>query len=263
VAGGAAVQALVGLRIMVYGVGPREMAANAAQPSLPDWYGDAIPYYAALIVLELAVARARGKALYRASDSACGVMLGLAQTLAAPWFQWLRLTTFAWVHAHLRFASLDPSLWSTYAATFASVDLAYYWMHRSAHEFHALWSAHSVHHSGEDYNLATSLRQGLHQQAFSWLFRVPVVLFVSPKVMLQHDALNVIFMFLLHTPLVGSLGPLERVFNTPSHHRMHHRPPGNCNYGGMLIVWDVIFGSWVLRRVAPVRCSLSESGPVA
>mmetsp|Transcript_34937 Transcript_34937/g.93463 ORF Transcript_34937/g.93463 Transcript_34937/m.93463 type:complete len:98 (-) Transcript_34937:934-1227(-) len=87
------------------------------------------------------------------------------------------------------------------------------------HEWHVMWIGHSVHHSGEDYNMATGLRQGVVQPMMG-------------------------YMYWIHTDLVNRLPlGLEYIFNTPMAHRMHHRPPGNCNYAGMLIIWDRMFGT--------------------
>lgn len=118
-------------------------------------------------------------------------------------------------------------------------------MHRYSHEYHLLWSAHSVHHSGEDYNLATALRQGMGQNLYSWAFSLPLAFFFPPSCYVGHNALNTLYQFWIHTELVGHLGPLEYVLNTASHHRMHHRPPGNCNYAGVFIIWDRMFGTFV------------------
>lgn len=124
-------------------------------------------------------------------------------------------------------------------------DLSYYWLHRYAHELHALWGSHSIHHSGERYNFATALRQGSVQAAYGWFFYLPwAIIGLPPSQYFRHDQLNTLFQFWVHTEIVGRLPPLiELIFNTPSHHRLHHRPPGNCNYGGLFIIWDRLFGT--------------------
>eukprot|EP00462_Mataza_sp_D1_P018595 CAMPEP_0175139806 /NCGR_PEP_ID=MMETSP0087-20121206/11119_1 /TAXON_ID=136419 /ORGANISM="Unknown Unknown, Strain D1" /LENGTH=366 /DNA_ID=CAMNT_0016422881 /DNA_START=334 /DNA_END=1434 /DNA_ORIENTATION=- len=134
--------------------------------------------------------------------------------------------------------------WVQWVALFLATDCAYYWFHRMAHEWHWMWSAHSVHHSGEFYNFALALRQGALQSASSSLFYLPLALFFSPPVALAHRELNTLYQFWIHNSVVGHLGPLEHIFNTASHHRVHHRPPGNCNYAGVLIVWDRMFGTF-------------------
>eukprot|EP01038_Epipyxis_sp_PR26KG_P008986 gene8986-12119_t len=132
------------------------------------------------------------------------------------------------------------------------VDFAYYAFHRSAHELHVIWSGHSVHHSGERYNLSTALRQGVIQHLIGWTFYLPLaVLGLPPHHFKRHSSLNFVSQFWFHTELIGRLPwMLELFLNTPSHHRMHHRPPGNCNYGGFLIIWDRLFGTFQSESIA-------------
>mmetsp|Transcript_34940 Transcript_34940/g.93472 ORF Transcript_34940/g.93472 Transcript_34940/m.93472 type:complete len:352 (-) Transcript_34940:11-1066(-) len=115
------------------------------------------------------------------------------------------------------------------------------------HEWHVMWIGHSVHHSGEDYNMATGLRQGVVQPMMGWIFYIPLALLgLHPAPFRAHAQLNTLYMYWIHTDLVNRLPlGLEYIFNTPMAHRMHHRPPGNCNYAGMLIIWDRMFGTYV------------------
>jgi alkylglycerol monooxygenase len=137
-----------------------------------------------------------------------------------------RVTTMAWDSLPCWFALV------------LLVDFFYYWLHRSAHTWHLLWGTHILHHSGEDYNLSTALRQSGLQSFVSIFFQLPLALLGFSPVMLQtHRSLNVLYQFWIHTSMMGWLGPVEYVLNTPSNHRMHHRPPGNCNYAGVLIIW--------------------------
>ena len=126
-------------------------------------------------------------------------------------------------------------------------DCGYYWFHRIVHEYHFLWAlGHSVHHSGEDYNLACALRQGAGQGFTSWPFYLPLALAgFPPAAFAAHSQCNTLYQFWVHTEMVGRLGPLEMIFSTPAAHRMHHKPPGNCNYAGVLIIWDKMFGTYV------------------
>lgn len=122
----------------------------------------------------------------------------------------------------------------------------YYWYHRTLHEFHVMWASHSVHHSGEDYNLATGLRQGVFQPFWAPPFYCWMALLgFPPAAFAAHAQLNTLYMYWIHTDVVSRLpGPLEYIFNSPMPHRLHHRPPGNCNYAGMFIIWDRMFGTY-------------------
>lgn len=155
---------------------------------------------------------------------------------------------YDFVYNNMRIATVNSKehvMFSYFCLLFGK-DLGYYWAHRMFHEYHIMWVGHSVHHSGEDYNLGCALRQGVGQPMFGWLFYTPLALLgFHPNAYAAHAQLNLLFMFLLHTDCVGRM-PLgiEYIFNTPSAHRMHHRPPGNCNYAGMLIIWDRMFGTY-------------------
>ncbi len=139
---------------------------------------------------------------------------------------------------------------------FLGVDCAYYWFHRVAHEYNAPWAGHVVHHSSEDYNLAVALRQGTFQGLFSWVFYLPLALIGFPPAWFAAvSSFDTLYQFWIHTRLIGKLGPLEWVFNTPSHHRVHHaRNPKylDRNYAGTLIIWDRMFGTFQAEEEEPV-----------
>jgi hypothetical protein len=135
-----------------------------------------------------------------------------------------------------------------WVACFLGVDLCYYWFHRLSHERNGLWATHIVHHSSEEYNLAVALRQSAVGSAFSWVFYLPLALAGFPPVMfLACSSFNTLYQFWIHTRAIGTLGPLEWVMNTPSHHRVHHACNPKYidrNYAGVFIVWDRLFGSF-------------------
>jgi alkylglycerol monooxygenase len=146
--------------------------------------------------------------------------------------------------------------WVVAILLFLGVDCAYYWFHRVAHEFNAPWAGHVVHHSSEDYNLAVALRQGTFQGLFSWIFYLPLALVGFPPAWFAAvSSFDTLYQFWIHTRLIGKLGPLEWVLNTPSHHRVHHaRNPKylDKNYAGTLIIWDRMFGTFQPEEEEPV-----------
>jgi sterol desaturase/sphingolipid hydroxylase (fatty acid hydroxylase superfamily) len=143
-----------------------------------------------------------------------------------------------------------------WAACFLGQDFLYYWFHRFSHEVNAGWAAHVVHHQSEEYNLTVALRQGALQPAVSWAFYLPLaVLGFPPAMFLAVSSFNTLYQFWIHTRLIGRLGALELVLNTPSHHRVHHaRNPRyiDRNHGGTLIVWDRLFGTFAREEAEPV-----------
>jgi hypothetical protein len=147
---------------------------------------------------------------------------------------------------------------------FVAVDLAYYWWHRLSHEVNVLWAAHVVHHQSEDYNLAVALRQAVATSFTSLPFYLPLALVGVPTVVYATvSAFSTLYQFWIHTELVGKLGPLEAVLNTPSHHRVHHAVNPRYldrNYGATLIVWDRLFGTFAEEREAPVYGTVKPFG---
>lgn len=136
---------------------------------------------------------------------------------------------------------------------FLGVEFAYYWMHRASHEIRWLWASHVVHHTPEQIHLASAFRLGATEVfTGTWLFYFPLYwLGLNPLAVSGMLSLNLFYQFWLHTDLVRRLGPLEWVFNTPAHHRVHHASNGEYldrNYGGILIIWDRLFGTFAAER---------------
>jgi sterol desaturase/sphingolipid hydroxylase (fatty acid hydroxylase superfamily) len=160
------------------------------------------------------------------------------------------VASLAWSH-RLTTIPLDTS-WGL-ALLLSGEELAYYWAHRAGHEVRWMWASHVVHHTPEHLHLASALRiGGTELLSGGWLFRVPLYLLgFHPLAVASMQAINLAYQFWLHTELVGRLGPLEAVFNTPSHHRVHHASNPDYldrNYGGILIVWDRLFGTFAHER---------------
>ncbi|WP_295893457.1 sterol desaturase family protein [uncultured Vibrio sp.] len=128
-------------------------------------------------------------------------------------------------------------------------DFFYYWFHRASHRVRWMWAAHVVHHSSERMNFSTAFRQSLmYPLAGMWLFWLPLVIIgFDPKLVMFVVLLNLGLQFFVHTQAIRTLGPLEYLFNTPSHHRVHHgvnKQYIDKNYAGVLIIWDKFFGTF-------------------
>jgi sterol desaturase/sphingolipid hydroxylase (fatty acid hydroxylase superfamily) len=204
----------------------------------------AIPAFLGLLALELALARARGRAIQETRDTATSLSLGVGSLFFAAAWKTVSAGLYVGVHERTPFA-LGEGAWA-FAGALVAVDFAYYWFHRLHHEVRVLWASHVPHHSSQRYNLATALRQSW--TPFTGLpFYLPLALFFSPLQIATAYGVNLLYQFWIHTELIGRLGPLERVLNTPSHHRVHHGANVRYldrNYAGILIVWDRWFGSF-------------------
>ncbi len=209
----------------------------------------AIPAFMGLIVLEVWWARRTGRAeVYRFSDSIADLSCGVMQQVLKIFIVTFTAAAYIWVEGRFGLWALsaeDPLVW---VATFFGVDFCYYWFHRMSHQVNFLWAAHVVHHQSEEYNLTVALRQSALQPGLSWLFYIPLALIgVPPLVFFVHASVNTLYQFWIHTRLVGRLGPLEWVLNTPSHHRVHHGQNPQYidkNHAGILIIWDRLFGTF-------------------
>ncbi|MFC5048224.1 sterol desaturase family protein [Aquimarina hainanensis] len=142
---------------------------------------------------------------------------------------------------------IPHTIWSWVLAFFVA-DFTYYWMHRLEHEHRILWASHSVHHSSEDYNLTIAMRLSIVEGLFEWMFLIPMVLIgFSPFQAIVSLILVAQFQTWIHTERIKKLGWLDEVFNTPSVHRVHHGSNDKYldkNYGGVLIIWDKLFGTF-------------------
>jgi len=200
-----------------------------------------IPLFFILIGIEMVAARVLERRVYRFADSFADLGCGMVEQLLGAMVKGLLFAGYLALYAKARLFDLPQNSWVVFAVCFLAVDFLYYWFHRTSHEVGAFWAAHSVHHQSEEYNLTVALRQGALQGFFSWIFYLPLALLgFAPTTVLTCSALTTLYQFWIHTRLIGKLGPLEWILNTPSHHRVHHgRNPRyvDRNHAGVLIVW--------------------------
>ncbi|KAM4601289.1 alkylglycerol monooxygenase [Polymixia lowei] len=236
-----------GVRSVFYMIPPNESSFQDVE-DVPQYVQQATPFFMGLMVLEVVVGWLKnGGSVVTISDGITSVSAGMVSRLPALFMRGCEVTSYIYVWNHYRLVELPwDSAWTWWLA-FLGVDFCFYWVHRLSHEVSFIWAAHQVHHSSEYYNLTTALRQSLTQQFTSWIFYLPMALAVPPSVFAVHIQLNLLYQFWIHTELIRDLGPLEWVLNTPSHHRVHHGRNLYCidkNYGGALIVWDRLFGTF-------------------
>ncbi|AIF46066.1 sterol desaturase family protein [Dyella japonica] len=209
----------------------------------------ATPVFFALIALELLVAKLRGRSVYHSTDAINSLGLGVISQIVAVFSKLLTLGIYAWcVQRFALFALPANSVW-VWITALLCYDFFYYWLHRAGHEVNILWAAHVVHHQSEDYNLSTALRQTGSGVLLGWLFYLPMAIVGFPlEVFVVVALIDLLYQFWVHTELVGRLGWFDRVFCSPSNHRAHHAVNDKYldrNYGGILIVWDRLFGTFV------------------
>jgi sterol desaturase/sphingolipid hydroxylase (fatty acid hydroxylase superfamily) len=210
----------------------------------------ATPFFILTIILEIVLARA-GKlhANYEAKDTAVSLGMGLGSTIAGVLLGGAVAAASLWAYQYRLFDIPMTAIWA-WLALFFLEDLTYYWFHRLAHERRFWWASHVNHHSSQHYNLSTALRQtwtgGL---AGTWLLWLPLAFLGFPPAMIAiQKGISLVYQYWIHTEAIRRLPAwFEAVFNTPSHHRVHHaRNPRylDKNYAGVLIIWDRMFGTF-------------------
>ena len=134
------------------------------------------------------------------------------------------------------------------AAAVLGWDFIYYWNHRFMHESRYMWAIHVVHHSSERYNLSTALRQPVADALGTFVpYSLLALVGLHPDLIAQARGINLLYQYWFHTDTIRRLGPFEKVFNTPSHHRVHHGSNQQYidrNHGSILITWDRLFGTF-------------------
>jgi sterol desaturase/sphingolipid hydroxylase (fatty acid hydroxylase superfamily)/poly(3-hydroxybutyrate) depolymerase len=227
---------------------------------MPDPIAFAIPFFFLLIGGELLLAKRRGVALYRLTDTLTDLSCGITSQVVLIFWAATQLAIYAWVYKHAHLVNLSPSWgapWLPWVVAFFGVDFLYYSWHRLSHEVNVLWAAHVVHHTSEDYNLAVALRQSVLTSWTALPFYLPLALLgVPPLVFAVVHALSTLYQFWIHTQLVRKLrGPVDWILNLPSHHRVHHAINPEYldkNYGATLVVWDRLFGTYAEEIAPPV-----------
>ncbi|TQF74867.1 sterol desaturase family protein [Rhodococcus spelaei] len=234
---------------------------NSLPQPLRDPVSLAIPFFVLFLALEWGAARflaepeydADGRAHppragYAGLDARTSISMGLASILTTAAWKALALVGYAAIYAYLAPWHLPVDAWYTWVILIVGVDLLYYWYHRIAHRVRIIWAAHQAHHSSEYYNFATALRQKWNNSGEIVMWIPLPLIGIPPWMVFVGFSLNMVYQFFVHTERIDKLPrPIEFVLNTPSHHRVHHGCDPQYldkNYGGVLILWDRMFGTF-------------------
>ena len=187
---------------------------------------------------------------YAFSDTLNSLSLGLLSQVVGVLAKFIGIAAYAWVFERIALFP-DADVWSHWYGWLGALllyDLCYYWLHRAGHEVAVFWAAHVVHHQSQEYNLSTALRQTASGGLLGWVFYLPLALLGVPPLLFGIVALvDLLYQFWVHTEHVGKLGWFDRMFCSPSNHRVHHAVNEGYvdrNYGGILVVWDRLFGTF-------------------
>jgi len=215
-----------------------------------------IPFFFLLIGWEMLLAYRRRRRVFRMNDSITNLHIGLGEQLLSILVKGGLFAVYAYIQAEWAFFSI-PFNFLYSVVLFFAFDFVYYWAHRLGHEVNFMWATHVVHHSSEEYNLTVALRQPWFQAiTTAWLFLPFAFLGFPVEMFILVSAIDILYQFWIHTEYVPKLGKvIEFIFNTPSHHRVHHgiNPQYlDKNHGGILIIWDRLFGTFREEDEPPV-----------
>jgi sterol desaturase/sphingolipid hydroxylase (fatty acid hydroxylase superfamily) len=214
-----------------------------------------IPFFLILIALELIINKIKKGSKYRLNDAVINLNIGIGEQVLSVFIKGTMLAVYAWLHQFAIFQI--PSNGWTFLLLFILFDLLYYWAHRLGHEVNFMWAGHISHHTSEEYNLTVALRQPWFQTiTTSFIFLPLAIIGFSVELFLAASAVDILYQFWIHTKYVPKMGKvIEFIFNTPSHHRVHHgiNPKYlDKNHGGVFIIWDRMFGTFQEEDDEPV-----------
>jgi sterol desaturase/sphingolipid hydroxylase (fatty acid hydroxylase superfamily) len=221
----------------------------------PNLISYAVPVFFVAIGVEAYLGYRRRLGIYRLETAITDLDVGIASQVVDAFLKLIGFAAYTAVYAHRWVTFPEGSPWP-WIIGLVGIDFLYYWWHRASHVVNLLWAVHAVHHQSEDLNLAVALRQPAFEALTIIPFHIPLALVgVNPVVYASCYAIDLIYQFWIHTELTKKLGWIENVLNTPSCHRVHHgiNPKYlDKNYGGILIVWDRLFGTYQPEEERPV-----------
>ncbi len=225
----------------------------------------ATPVFLLLIAVEYVIGVARGNNTYRSADALSSIGLGIMRQLTGVFTKLMSIGIYTLIFAAAAPWPLPADAWWVWLTGLLLYDLCYYWHHRLGHTVSFFWAGHVVHHQSEDYNLSTALRQTSGGWPLGWIFYVPMARLGFPPLVFASVALiDLLYQYWVHTQQIGRLGWFDRWFCAPSNHRVHHAVNDRYldrNYGGILIVWDRLFGSFQEELDAD-PCVYGTRGPL-
>ena len=217
--------------------------------SVNEVYAIGAPIVLAMIFFEILVSNFQNQNFYKRSDTLCTIGLLLGNIIVAFAIKGTVLAFHIYLYQFRAFDFVNQiPIWALWIVTFISIDLVFYIYHRMSHRIRFLWAIHLSHHSSEEMNFAVSFRQAW----FGPISKIPFFIVLpllgfDPTIVAVAGVISTLWGIVGHTQVIGKLGPLEWIFNTPSHHRVHHgsnKQYIDKNYGNLLIIWDRMFGTF-------------------
>ncbi|MGY8910092.1 MAG: sterol desaturase family protein [Flavobacteriales bacterium] len=224
-------------------------------PEIPDLIHYAIPFFVATVILEIILTVKVKLEDYEFKDAGTSIIMGLGNVFISIFTKIMILAVFLFLYK-FRFFTI-PFVWWAWLILLFAEDFCYYWFHRISHESRLFWASHVVHHSSQKYNLSTALRQTWSGSFYTFIFWFPLILIgFHPIMVLVQMSISLIYQYWIHTELINKMPKwFETVFNTPSHHRVHHATNPQYldrNHAGIFIIWDRLFKTFEPEVEKPV-----------
>ena len=217
-------------------------------PQIPNLIYYAIPFFIVTVIFESIVISKKQPKSFHLKDTFASLAMGIGNVISNLLSKLLVVFVIVFLYENLRLTTIPFAWWSWLLILFAD-DFCYYWAHRIGHESRFFWASHIVHHSSQKYNLSTALRQTWTGGFFSFIFYLilPIIGF-HPLMIFTQMSIGLLYQYWIHTELIYKMPRwFETVFNTPSHHRVHHGSNPlylDRNHAGIFIVWDKLFGTF-------------------
>lgn len=217
-------------------------------PHIPNLIYYAIPFFIVSVIFESIVLYKKQPKNYNIKDTFASLAMGIGNVLVNLLSKLLVVFIITFLYENFRFTTIPFVWWSWILILFAD-DFCYYWAHRMGHESRFFWASHIVHHSSKKYNLSTALRQTWTGGFFTFVFYLALPLLgFHPLMIFTQMSISLLYQYWIHTELIDKMPKwFEAVFNTPSHHRVHHGSNPlylDRNHAGIFIIWDKIFGTF-------------------
>jgi len=217
-------------------------------PQIPNLIYYAIPFFIVTVIFESVFLYKKKPKIYNIKDTFASVTMGIGNVLVNLLSKLVVVLIITYLYENFRLTTIPFVWWSWILILFAD-DFFYYWAHRMGHESRFFWASHIVHHSSLKYNLSTALRQTWTGGFFTFVFYLALpILGFHPLMIFTQMSISLLYQYWIHTELINKMPKwFETVFNTPSHHRVHHGSNPlylDRNYAGIFIIWDKLFGTF-------------------
>ena len=224
-------------------------------PDLPNLIHYAIPFFVLTVIIEIILTVKIKMEDYEYKDAITSITMGLGNVFIGLFTKGLIFTFFLFLYK-FRLFTIPFTWWAWLILVFAE-DFVYYWNHRIAHESRLFWASHVVHHSSQKYNLSTALRQTWSGSFYTFIFWAPLAIIgFHPVMIIMQMSISLLYQYWIHTELIHKLPRwFEAIFNTPSHHRVHHATNPQYldrNHAGIFIIWDKLFGTFEPEIEKPI-----------